>query len=387
MKINLPRYLLILFAFLVVKIACIAQRSPLRKYAQNRSMLHIKWDTASLRRIGFGGYARVIELNDGKLVAVYAASNGNTEISLSKDEGDHWSAPVIAAAKAPGIRMDAPDIILLHDNSILVCYNPRPSGQNNDTSARFAIRTVRSYDNGLTWKDDQLLYKAGNLFKDGCWEPAALQLPSGEIQIFFSNEGVYTHSDEQNISRISSFNNGKTWTTAPEIISFRAGSRDGMPVPLYLPEKREIVFSIEDNGFTNFKPYIIHIPASANHVKTVTANSDHRRYALRDSLPKNVYAGAPYLRRLNNGNTILSYQSTEFRQGNNDVNNAEMVVTIGDSAAKNFTNPTIPFKISADKTALWNSVTILKNGTLIALTSTNAYSNNTEVCMIKGTVY
>lgn len=328
----------------------------------------------------------MIELPDGELIAVYAASNGNTEIVRSEDEGNHWSNPIIVAAKASEVRMDAPDIILLHDNSILVCYNPRPTAENTDTATRFAIRIARSYDEGVTWKDDQLLYKASNLFKDGCWEPAALQLPSGEIQVFFSNEGIYRSSDEQDISRLRSFDNGKTWTSLPEIVSFRKGSRDGMPVPVYLPQTKEIVFSIEDNGFTNFKPYIIYIPASKKWNKTVAANSARRKYALQDSLSENVYAGAPYLRRLNNGNTVLSYQSTQFRTGKNDVSNAEMVVTIGDSSAKYFTNPTVPFKIPPNKRGLWNSVTVLKNGTVAALTSTDAYSNQTEVWMIKGII-
>lgn len=385
-KKKLLHYFLIVFAALVSQQAGFAQQPALPKQGANRSLPHIKWDSASIRRIGTGGYARMIQLHNGKLLAVYAAANGNTEVVRSKDDGEHWSKPVVVAAKANDIRMDAPDITLLNDNAILVCYNPRPSRQHPDTAARFAVRIAKSYDEGLTWKDDQLLYKASNLFKDGCWEPSALQLPSGEIQVFFSDEGVYTKSDEQNISRLRSLDNGKTWTAAPEIISFRKGSRDGMPSPVYLAQTKEIAFSIEDNGFTNFKPYIIHIPANSQRSETVTANSPHRSYALQDSLPANVYAGAPYLRVLNNGNTILTYQSTQFRQGKNDVSNAEMVVTIGDSSARHFKNPTVPFKIAKDKRALWNSITVLKNGTVIALTSTDAYSNKTEVWMIKGNV-
>jgi hypothetical protein len=386
MKKRLDHYFLVILASIVLHQTSCAQRSSLSKLPVDPSSLHIAWDTATLHRVGAGGYARIIELKNGKLVAVYAASNGNTEIVHSEDGGDQWSQPIIVAAKTSNIRMDAPDILLLRDKSILVCYNPRPSRRSTDTSARFAIRIARSYDEGVTWKDDKLLYQAGKLFKDGCWEPVAIQLPSGEIQIFFSNEGIYTTSDEQNISRLRSFDKGKTWTCVPEIISFRKGSRDGMPIPVYLPETKEIAFSIEDNGFTNFKPYIIHIPAKGTRIETVTATSGRRRHALKDTLPARVYAGAPYLRTLNNGNTILSYQSTQFRQGKDDVDNAEMVVAVGDASAGNFTNPTTPFKIASTKRALWNSITILKNGTVIALTSTNGYSNQSEVWMIKGNV-
>jgi len=374
----------LLFFLIVIHPLSHAQRQSLQKYPLDPKLLHIKWDTTTLRHVANGGYARIVELKNGRIVTVYAASNGNTEIVFSNDKGNRWSAPVIVAAKSNGIRMDAPDIILLNDNSLMVCYNQRPSFRNTDTSKHFAIRIAKSYDNGVTWKDDQLLYEASYQFKDGCWEPSALQLPSGEIQLFFSNEGIYANSDEQNISLLRSFDNGKTWTANPEIVSFRKGSRDGMPVTVYLPKSKEILFSIEDNGFVNFKPYIIRSTLKNDWHTIVTANSLFRNYALRDSLVENVYAGAPYLRKLQNGNTLLSYQSTQFRKGKQDVHNAEMVVTVGDEEGRNFTNATLPFKITAKATGLWNSIAVLHDNTIIALTSTNAYNSKTEVWMIIG---
>lgn len=376
---------LILLALLFQQL-CFAQKSALPKHPVNPRRIHIAWDTNTLRQVADGGYARMIEMQNGKLITVYAAADGNTEIVCSVDKGDHWSAPIVVSAKANGIRMDAPDITLLNDHTLMICYNPRPLFNNADTAKHFAIRISKSYDDGLTWKNDQLLYEAGYSFKNGCWEPAALQLPSGEIQLFFSNEGIYTNSDEQNISLLRSSNNGKTWTTKPEIVSFRKGSRDGMPVPVYLPVTKEILFSIEDNGFVNFKPYIIRSTTANNWHQAITANSTDRTYAFKDSLKEKVYAGAPYLRVLSNGNTVLSYQSTQFRNGKHDVNNAEMIVTIGDAEGQNFTNATVPFKIPANATALWNSIALLKDDTIVALTSTNAYNGKHGVWMIKGKV-
>ena len=272
MKFFLLRYLAII-SILLSGQTCFAQNSLLPSHALNPSKIHITWDTATLRHVANGGYARMIELKSGKLVTVYAASNGNIEIVTSNNKGNDWSAPIIVAPKADGIRMDAPDILFLKDNSLMISYNPRPTAPNTDTSKHFAIRIIKSYDDGATWKDDQLLYKASYRFKDGCWEPSALQLPSGEIQLFFSNEGIYTNSNEQNISLLRSFDNGKTWTNNPEIVSFRKASRDGMPVPVYLRRSKEILFSIEDNGFFNFKPYIIRSSLKHNWSKTITANS------------------------------------------------------------------------------------------------------------------
>ncbi len=281
----------LLFAFVLAQQFCFGQNGSLPNHPVDPILLQIAWDTNTLRHVADGGYARMVELEKGKLITVYAASNGNTEMVSSNDKGVHWSEPVIVVAKANDIRMDAPDIIKLNDGSLLVCYNPRPAGHNTDTTKHFAIRIAKSYDGGITWKDDKLLYEAGYQFKNGCWEPAALQLPSGEIQLFFSDEGPYTNSDEQNISLLRSFDNGKTWTTKPEIVSFRKGSRDGMPVPVYLPATKEILFSIEDNGFVNFKPYIIRSTLKKSWHTTITAGSPYRKYALQDSLKEDVYAG------------------------------------------------------------------------------------------------
>ena len=384
----MKRFLSPVFLWLIVFVTqqqiCFSQKSSVPNHPVDPKLINISWDTNSLRPLGFGGYARMVELKNGTLVTVYAALNGNTEIVRSKDKGDHWSEPVVVAVKKNGTRMDAPNILLLNDGALLVCYNPRPAGRNTDTSKHFAIRIAKSYDDGLTWKDDQLLYEAGYQFQNGCWEPAALQLPSGEVQLFFSDEGPYANSDEQNISLLRCFDNGKTWTKKPEIVSFRKGSRDGMPVPLYLPATKKILFSIEDNGFVNFKPYIIRSSLKKNWHETVTAGSPYREYALKDSLRETVYAGAPYLTMLSNGNTLLSYQSTEFRTGNQDVHNAEMVVTVGDREGRHFTNPTVPFKIPINKTALWNSIAVLKDNTIIALTSTDGFNGKYEVWMIKG---
>ncbi len=140
---------LISFALLFQQL-CFAQKSSLPKHPVDPHLINILWDINSLRHVADGGYARMIELRNGRLITVYAASNGNTEIVYSNDKGDHWSAPIVVAAKANDIRMDAPDITLLNDHSLMVCYNPRPPFKNADTSKCFAIRIVKSYDNGLT---------------------------------------------------------------------------------------------------------------------------------------------------------------------------------------------------------------------------------------------
>jgi hypothetical protein len=347
----------------------------------------IIWDQKTLRKVSAGsigrycGYARLIQLHDQSLLAVYESA-GSVVAVKSTDLGNSWSTPTAIAPRQDGINMAVPDVLELSDHSILVCYNPRP--YKIDPSRRFGIRTKKSYDGGQSWQDERLLYEAGFDFKNGCWEPAAIQLPNGEIQLFFANEGIYQSSDEQNISLLRSTDNGLSWTKTPSIVSFRAGSRDGMPAPLLLQNGRDIVFAIEDNGFRNFKPYLIHSTIGQNWSQPVTGTSADRWYALAEPVPDTLYAGAPYLRQLPTGETLLSYQGTENRI--NRLANAEMKVVVGDSQARNFSQKSVPFLIPAGKSGLWNSLSILADSTIIALTSTNGYSTGgeVEVWMIKG---
>ncbi len=347
----------------------------------------IVWDQSTLRKVSSGtgvrysGYARLVQLRDQSLLAFYEA-DGSIVTVRSNDLGQSWSAPTVVAARQEGINMAVPDMLVLADGSILVCYNPRP--YQIDPSRHFAIRTKRSTDGGKTWRDERLLYEAGHTFENGCWEPAAVQLPSGEIQLFFANEGIYINSNEQNISLLRSGDGGLTWSKEPQIVSFRAGSRDGMPVPLLLQNGRDLVFSIEDNGLHNFKPYLIHSTVARDWSAPVPGSSPYRWYALSEPIDDDIYAGAPYLRQLPTGQTLLSYQGTEGRI--NKIGNAEMKVVIGDAEARNFGRKSVPFAIPADKSGLWNSLSILADGTIVALTSTNAHSDDgaVEVWIVKG---
>jgi hypothetical protein len=65
-----------------------------------------------------------------------------------------------------------------------------------------------------------------------------------------------------------------------------------------------------------------------------------------------------------------------------------MKVVIGDEEARNFNRKSTPFIIKSDKSGLWNSISVLDDNTVVALTSTNTFSTsgNTEIWMIKGRV-
>jgi len=344
----------------------------------------IVWEQSSLKQVSVGGgnYARIIQLRNGKLMCVYESDAG-IESTISTDLGKTWLTPVKIASSVTGISMAVPDILELKDHSLLASYNPRPYNVNGvlDTSRHFAIITKKSYDEGKAWTDERLIYQASYRFEDGCWEPSQVQLPSGEVQLYFSDEGVYTQSNEQNISMFRSLNGGLTWSNKPQIVSFTPGHRDGMPVPILLKGKNEVLFSIEDNVGGQFKPSIIRNSFAQNWQKTIGTADAERSYALTPKLPNEVYAGAPFLCQLHSGQTLLSYQSTQDRANNGDL--ACMRVAVGDNNGRDFINVTTPFTVPLDKHGLWNSLCVLGDDTIIAVTSTDAYGKN-AIWMIKG---
>lgn len=350
--------------------------------------IRIEWDRQTISRVSdaqfrSSGYARMIELRDGALLCVYEA-DGSSFATRSLDVGNTWEKPVPVAWKQTGIHMAVPDVLELQDGSILAMYNPRPwriSGKRN-----FGIRTRKSYDGGRTWKRGRLVHEAGHRFENGCWEPAAVQMPGGEIRLFFADEGAFRESSEQNISMYRSRDGGLTWTEKPEIICFRPGGRDGMPAPLLL-DNGELVLAIEDTRRVGkMKPVIVKPEISDDGTTPVGALSMRRWLALDERLDSSVYAGAPYLRKLSSGETLLSYHSTEGRR-NNRLSSAVMRVAIGDKEAREFNRVSEPFPIPGNRWGLWNSVTVLGDDTVVAITSTNAFSRGrSEVWMIKGRV-
>lgn len=349
----------------------------------------VRWDSTTLTRVSppdsSGFYPRMIQLKNGTLLTAYA-SRGNIIFTKSADEGKSWTAPKIVAAMRDAVNMDTPDLLQLQNGNILLCYATRPQGAlrgRPDPAKKFEIRIQQS-GNGEEWHSEQIIYTAGASFGDGCWEPSMVQLPSGEVQLFFANEGIYTDSKEQNISMLRSLDNGQRWTANPQIISFRSISRDGMPVPLWLKNENRVVVAIEDPGFQNFKPYILQSEKGGNWKVVISGESNRRWYALKNKMGDSIYAGAPYLRQLSTGETILSYQSTEGRLKNRD-NNAVMQVAVGDAQARNFEPVSTPFPVTEGFYALWGSLCVLKDDTIIAVTSTNGVSKRRpEIWMIKG---
>ncbi|MCU4155639.1 exo-alpha-sialidase [Carboxylicivirga sp. A043] len=354
--------------------------------------MRIAWDYRSMQKIvpqdgrvlSWSGYPRLKRLKDQSLFVTYEAQ-GNVECVVSTDEGQTWTMPTILFEKqtqtndqgqSTTVNMSNGELIELSDGTLLSACNYRPV---EGGIVPFAIAVKRSTDKGQTWSEAQVIYEAETYFHDGCWEPSFLELPNGEVQVYFANEKPFTSSDEQNISMLRSHDKGITWDEQVVTVCFRAHHRDGMPVPVLLND--EIVVAIEDNVSGQFKPYTVRTTIQDNWSSPVLAQSSQRDRALTEAYPNQVYAGAPYLVPIPGG-TVLSYQTT-YQRGNN-WELSTMEVAIGDAEGRNFSKQSRPFSVPLDREAKWNSVAMWDEQTVVAATSTSFNSPSCEVWIIKG---
>jgi hypothetical protein len=326
----------------------------------HEKMKTIRWDRSTLTLIAErAGYGRMMRLTSGDILCAFGRK-GNVCTSRSRDDGRTWSPPKMVADYEFGSAAN-PELLQLANGRILLSYNERPK----DGKHHFTIRVRISEDGGTTWTADSLIYKADTRWENGCWEPAQIQLPSGEIQLYFANENPYRNSNEQEISMVRSDDNGLTWSEATTV-SFRAGHRDGMPVPLVLNKNKGIVVAIEDNAVNRkFRPAIVWTSIENNWSKSYVNGSDPKRWwALASPLPDNVNAAAPYVRQFPTGETVLSCQIN--KPGGEPV----MAVYLGDDEAKDFSQRTIPFKVDKGKSGKWNSLFIKSVTTVTAISGT-----------------
>lgn len=340
---------------------------------RNPNLPRLSWDAASLRLIEQGGeYGRMVRLASDHIACVYDRSR-KMWIRHSFDDGRSWKEPILVAEE-PDCWLTNADLLALRDGTLLYFWNERPlaavrhSGQKTPPgllTRPILIRMSRSTDRGMTWTPPETIYTAGPSFEDGCWEPAGLQLPSGEVHVYFANEFPYQTTAEQEISLLRSTDGGKAWSRA-ERIGFRKDHRDGMPAPLLLANGRGIVVAVEDNGYSGerFKPVILH--TSLDDIwrsGVVDGPNRHRWGALARPAEPPWYGGAPCLRQLPSGETLLSYQESP----SGTLDRCRMAVCVGDADCRNFTNKSYPLELGPKHNQAWNSLFVKNANTVTAI--------------------
>ena len=347
----------------------------------------IVWnEPSSARKISqdgtFGEYGRVERIgNTDTLLLVYhgGPSNGdwiNIYLRKSYDNGNTWEPQqtLMNLADYPGEywRFCTPEIIYLQNGWILMAFEANARPDENQSSVQILI----SRDSAQSW-DNPIIYKTGRT-----WEPSMVQLPHGEIELFYSSEARWWPNSPiyQDIQVIRSTDNGLSWSD-PEIIAYYPAKRDGMPVPIVLQENRGVIFAIETVN-AGQSPYIIH--REMNEPWTLTTinfeNSLHRWLVTGFS----GHGGAPYLLQLPSGETILSAHI--YRGGDWHQNNYQQVM-IGDNKAKNFGDLTTPWGVlPINESAVNNSLFLKDNETIVSISSRMFTNGSGGVYWLEGKI-
>jgi hypothetical protein len=337
----------------------------------------IEWDDPSTAiklnpASTFGEYGRVerVGASDTLLLVYHGGPDPgdwlNIYLRKSFDNGKTWASQetLMDLADYPGQywRFCTPEILQLQNGWILVAFEANARPDENQSS----IQVLVSKDSGATWSDP-LIYKTGRT-----WEPSMVQLPHGEIELFYSSEAKWWGSDDlyQDIQVIRSTDNGESWS-APRVIAYYPRRRDGMPVPTVLQGNKGVVFGIECVGSSN-SPYIIHRDMNEQWILETSdfINGPHRWLVSGFS----AHGGAPYLLQLPTGEIV--YSAHIYRGGDWHQNNYQEVL-IGDNGAKKYEGLTYPWGILPMGESAVNNSLFLKDESTIVTISTRMFSNGT----------
>jgi len=340
--------------------------------------IRVAWDARTRVQVEDDGasYARLARTDSGVLLVGYDRG-GRIYVRRSPDDGRSWGKrQLVAEDTVQGVSLANAELTRLENGTMLLAYNVRAGG---NSSRRYALKVVASTDGGRTWNARATVFEAGCTGGRGVWEPIIRQLSSETLQLYAANEYPYANSDDQEITMWRSTDRGHSWSDGTTV-SYRPGHRDGMPVPLLLQDGG-IALAIEDNGIGGpFKPAIVHTsstdPAWAN--GPIGASSEQRWRALAPDaqLPRLAYGGAPYLVQFPQGETLLSFQSTEGRSTSGDhVAHSTMAVGVGTPGARDFSRLSYPFDVPSEDRAVWNSLFVKDSTTVTAVTTTTAFTD------------
>lgn len=344
---------------------------------------HIEWGTARQvsHQVFSAEYPRMMRLGGDTLFLAYHGGDENNSwdniyLRRSYDLGATWTeAEVLMADNNPDYWGFAnPEFLQLRSGRILMAFTGRgrPDDNMHDN-----IQVMHSDDRGITWSNPRIVAYGRS------WEPAMIQHPNGDVQLFYSSEARWwgvSSNVEQEILMVKSKNEGLSWNI-PKSVAYTSGKRDGMPVPLVLHDKKGIAFSIESVNNVD-GPFILQSSlADRFEVKSGIA----RRLAA----PKTLvgFGGGPYMQQLPTGETILSCHDTGGRAIGGDWKKNTMYVLIGDNSAKNFQKVSYPFPdLPVNEGAFFNSIHALDENTVIALGSRNFGDGHSEVHWVTGTI-
>ena len=270
-------------------------------------------------------YPRIKRLADGRYMLLYQSARIGADIFCAlSDDAIHWERTATVFSRHKGIngageedevRYSSADAVVLDNGDILAIASFRCNKGYYFYPSTNGIALRRSTDNGQTWGEEQTIFQGSN------WEPFPIQLPSGEILVFFTdNDPAWTIHDS-GTSLLRSSDNGESWTQQCHVIrQYRTETThkldpsltrkvytDQMPTACRLNGGNRMLAALESMAPSG-EYHISFAWSSDNWSETLTG--DKEGPAERQN---NLFRGcAPYLLQFLSGETVLSYNIGSF---------------------------------------------------------------------------
>jgi hypothetical protein len=329
-------------------------------------------------------YVRIKKTLSGGYIMIYqdaiALSDGNIYFTHSKDL-KNWDDPQIlfgmrsifgGTAKR---RYHTADAIVLQNGDILVAASYQANGSRGATQETKGLAIIRSNDGGYTWSEEIVPVYARN------WEPSFLQLPSGEIHLYYTSSASYfVKFPGQSLDKINSgtallrsFDNGYTWTPIVaetpyegyriinlyseriKNLSYYTGQ---MPVAILLNDGKTIACAVETQigSAPNAKLDSAIAYSTDNWAKPLPLDINGPTDYKATVIPN---ASAPYIRQFPSGETLFA---GGYR------------LKLGDAAAREFQSTMYSIQIGGYAMSL----ELLSPHIMLDVYNTTAYSNDFE---------
>jgi hypothetical protein len=336
----------------------------------------------------FAEYGRAKRYHGDTVILVYHFGPkghewDNIAMRKSFNNGRNWNPMkmiVIDDQQKRYSGFSTPDLLVLKNKWLLLAYTGRGIP---DDSVHNNLQVRISKDAGETWSPPNIVALGRS------WEPGMVQLPNGEIQLFFSNEILSTKAakgrHEQKVMMITSKNNGHTWTD-PKTVAFTPGRRDGMPVPLVLQDHKGIIIPVEavENATS---PEIIWSSEKANwNYKGMGDKVNGRRWV---GTVDPVWGGAPCIVQMPGGETVISMQTELGRKLDRyrGWKKNSVVVMVGNSMAKNFGSLSFPYPdLPISEGRYFNSLFVVDKNRVALITTRNYPDSSSAVFWKEGRI-
>jgi len=177
-------------------------------------------------------YARIKKLSDGTYMlfchqSIASDPNGYDTFYATSPDLVNWTGQGFLfesksgytnANNQPATRLftNADGFVLANGDLLaFASYRVSPGYSNATCHYDNGIILMRSQDNGKTWSEPHEIYHGPN------WEATMLQLPSGELQCYFSESRPSISGGHSGTSMIASTDNGKTWSPSLDTAPYR----------------------------------------------------------------------------------------------------------------------------------------------------------------------